>query len=297
MKKQSPAPRGTAGPVVDPDLPPKVQRLLQEAETSPYQSHTEGEPLGAAAWAVLRGGGVVTVAALMAWSFGLPWNWVGVLWLAAVAGVVLTAGAAAWKEVSSSRRLRDLTAAGERSVQPSELTAGAAALLARAQQAVHTVRTSAVHHVDLIDRQRNEVVLPRQEWEIAHALLEYSRLAQAEPTHPKSDKVATLLTTRRQALRASLEGTERRVAALETYANQVTEADGLYQEFRQIQQLNDDSEDVLALLARTVRDDLDVAEDNAMTGEAATVAESLTVALESAKEAAVTALPAAPKSA
>ncbi|MEV7296864.1 hypothetical protein AB0N79_35400 [Streptomyces microflavus] len=151
--------------------------------------------------------------------------------------------------------------------------------------------TSAVHRFDLIDRQRNEVSLPRQEWEIAEALREYTRLVKAEPSNPRSGRVAALLDTRRRALRASLDGIARRVKALEAYAEQVAQADDRYRELQQIQALTDGSGDVLDFLARTVRDDFAVAEIEGMTGEAVAVADAFTMALESAKEAAVIALP------
>lgn len=89
----------------------------------------------------------------------------------------------------------------------------------------------------------------------------------------------------------SLAGVERRVTALETYAGQVREADRQYKELRQIQKLSDASSDILDLLARTAADDLAMAEIEGLTGEAATFAASFSAALESARGAAVIALP------
>ncbi|MFJ5294890.1 hypothetical protein [Streptomyces sp. NPDC088348] len=70
----------------------------------------------------------------------------------------------------------------------------------------------------------------------------------------------------------------------------MVQADDRYRELQQIQALTDSSDDVLDFLARTVRDDLAIAEVEGMTGEAA-VAATFTTALESAKGAAVIALP------
>ncbi|MFD9634963.1 hypothetical protein ACFWX8_30490, partial [Streptomyces violascens] len=125
----------------------------------------------------------------------------------------------------------------------------------------------------------------------------YSHLVKAEPKDPEGSKVVALLDTRRQALKTSLDGIERRVAALEAYADQVAAADDQYRELQQIQQLTNGSDDVLDLLASTARDDLAVAEIEGMTGQAAAVDATFTAALDAAKEAAVVALPTARKTA
>ncbi|MDH6522094.1 hypothetical protein [Streptomyces sp. SAI-090] len=100
-----------------------------------------------------------------------------------------------------------------------------------------------------------------------------------------------LLTSRRRVLETSLQGIERRVAALEAYAEQVAEADARYAEVREIERLTAGSTELLELLARTAADDLAVAEIEGLTDEAAVVASTFTKALESAKQAAVAALP------
>lgn len=106
-----------------------------------------------------------------------------------------------------------------------------------------------------------------------------------------SSTVAELLTTRQRVLKTSRQGIERRVAALEAYAEQVAEADARYAEVREIERLAAGSDELLALLARTAADDLAVTEIKGLTGEAAVVAATFTKALESAKQAAVAALP------
>ncbi|GGU51223.1 hypothetical protein [Streptomyces violascens] len=189
------------------------------------------------------------------------------------------------------RRAAQLRDAQGRYVRSADLTEDAGQLLARATKAADAVRTSTVHRRDLIDRQRNESALPRQLWDIAETLREYSRLAKQEPDQAKGTKIAKVLDARRRALRTSLASIERRTEALETYAAQVAEADRQYAELEQIQRIAAGSDEVLDLLARTVRDDLAVAEIDGLTGEAAIVARSLADALESAKGAAVLALP------
>ncbi|MEV0888854.1 hypothetical protein AB0J03_34265 [Streptomyces microflavus] len=303
MKKNPPSsPRLAAVAVMDPGLAGRDRALLERAERHP-RAYSGGEM--SVWWAtaphLVRPGAVVVGLAGGAWVTGemdvaglslqvvvdalhaaLTYAWpLGVGAFALVAAAYATDAAARNK----AARLKD------RCVRPNELGDDARTLLARAQQAKKAVLTSAVHRFDLIDRQRNEVSLPRQEWEIAEALREYTRLVKAEPSNPRGGKVAALLDTRRRALRASLDGIARRVKALEAYAEQVAQADDCYRELQQIQALTDGSGDVLDFLARTVGDDLAIAEIEGMTGEAAAVADAFTTALESAKEAAVIALP------
>ncbi|MFJ5811879.1 hypothetical protein [Streptomyces sp. NPDC093093] len=321
-EKPPPSPRLAAVTVMDPELGKKDRDLLERAERHP-RLYSDGEMSvwwataprllrPGAAVAALAGGAWVTgetewykpsphdggdtmndligrtmqdgfdyvhAALVYAWPFGA----------AALAFMAWGYAADAASRNKSARRLAELRS---RCVRPGELNDDARTLLARAQQAKKAVRTSAVHRFDLIDRQHNEVSLPRQEWEIAEALREYTRLVKAEPANPEGGKVTALLNTRRRALRASLDGITRRVNALESYAEQVAKADDRYRELQQIQALTDGSDDVLDFLARTARDDLAVAEIEGMTGKAAAVADAFTVALESAKEAAVIALPA-----
>lgn len=105
------------------------------------------------------------------------------------------------------------------------------------------------------------------------------------------EEAARLVDMQHRALAASLNGIERRVAALESYADQVKEADTRYAELQQVQQLDADSEALLDLLARTASDDLAIAGINSLTTEAAALATAFSTALESAKVAAVAALP------
>ncbi|MCX4523961.1 hypothetical protein ACIRQO_36345 [Streptomyces anulatus] len=322
MKKNPPpSPRLAAIAVRDPDLAENDRDLLVRAEHDP-RSYPRGEV--SVWWAtapyLLRPGAAVVGLGIGAWvtgeievytpsphdggatmndSFGRPVQELfdGLhsallpAWPIGAAVFVLMAWMYAGNAVSRNKTARRLSEIKDRCVQPSDLNDDARTLLARAQQAQKTVLTSAVQRFNLIDRQHNDVALPRQEWEIAEALREYTRLVKAEPSNPKG-KVAALLDTRRRALRASLDGITRRVSALESYADQVAQADDRYRELQQIQALTDGRDDVLDLLARTARDDLAVAEIEGMTGKAAAVADAFTVALESAKEAAVIALPA-----
>ncbi|MFB7983949.1 hypothetical protein [Streptomyces vinaceus] len=189
------------------------------------------------------------------------------------------------------RRLRALDAATEHYVQDRDLTDDTRGLLVRAQRAQSTIIGSQVHRLDLIDRQRNEVVLPVQVWEIASARREYSRLSGSTAADSSSAEVVALQAVRRQALRVSRDGVEQRIVALEEYAAQVCEADLRYRELQQIQRLVEGNDDALDLLARTAADALAVAEIEAMSKEAAIVAKTFSSALDRASAAAVIALP------
>lgn len=310
--------------VIDPALPKKTRKLLQEWHEQPGRYlGSFSSPIWAAAPVIGRGGGGVAVAALAWWYTGTienhdPADGVATSgdfisdavqeladtfhlfltpWPVAAGLVILVAGFRVLDAIGHNKHLSELDRARKGCVQPKDLTPEARTLLARAQRAKKVILTSTVHRQDLIDRQRNELSLPIQEWEIADALREYSRLVRNEPAKPKSEKVVELLDTRRRALDLSREGIERRVSALEAYAVQVAEADRQYVELQQIRQLTAGSDDVLDLLARTARDDLAVAEVEGMTHEAAVVAATFTTALETARQAAVIALPTARDSA
>ncbi|MFI5868421.1 hypothetical protein [Streptomyces sp. NPDC051546] len=218
-------------------------------------------------------------------------HWLAGLWPYAAAATALLAGARAFQCVMYSRKLRALDAAAAHYVQDRDLTEGPRVLLARAQRAQSTVLASQVHRLDLIDRQRNEVVLPVQVWEIASALRDYSRLSDGTAADSASAEVVALQSARRQALRVSRDGVEQRIAALEEYAAQVCEADLRYRELQQIQRLVEGNDEALDLLARTAADALAVAEIEAMSTEAAIVAKTFSTALDRASAAAVVALP------
>ncbi|MEV0989947.1 hypothetical protein [Streptomyces sp. NPDC049949] len=218
-------------------------------------------------------------------------HWIGGLGLYVGAAVLLFAGVKAFQSVMYRRKLRALDAATEHYVQDRDLTDDTRGLLVRAQRAQSTIIGSQVHRLDLIDRQRNEVVLPVQVWEIASALREYSRLSGSTAADSSSAEVVALQAVRRQTLRVSRDGVEQRIAALEEYAAQVCEADLRYRELQQIQRLVEGNDEALDLLARTAADALAVAEIEAMSKEAAIVAKTFSSALDRASAAAVIALP------
>ncbi|MBV7255058.1 hypothetical protein [Streptomyces sp. S-2] len=283
--------------VINPDAPEADKKLLRTAQRNPAvfdllpdlgsPKHKERLTVGAAATVCL--GILWGVPSHMAGpggsGAGLAALGVGI---ATAAYAVLLAVGRVYEGRLTERYWR---ASRDHFIAPEELTDECRLLLARGQQATTTVMRSQVHRHGLIDKPHNEAALPGHEWELATILRDYSRLVVAEPQKPAGGEVVTLLQKRRDALRASLAGVERRVAALEAYAARVEEADRQWEEWRQIEELSEGTDAVLDLLARTARDDMAVAEIEGMAGQAAAVAEALTTAVESAKRAAVIALP------
>lgn len=289
-----PTPRDTtaqAKTVLRPGLDARTQELLRASRYSDPEDWfaVTAQTLG-------YGGPPVGFAALASWLTAdgtvypeavhqvLSW------WPAAAGAVVVVAVARAVAEARRGRAIRQALATPDQWVQARELVPEADELLARAQKAIRQVRASDVHREGLLDRDRNEAMFPVQEWEIATALRDYSRLLSQEPTKPQAAEVTELIASRRLPLEAGYAAILRRVTALETLAARVGEADARYAAMKQIQQVTADSDEVLDFLARTVRDDLAVAEIDGLAGEAAVVAASFTRALETAKESAVFAL-------
>lgn len=323
VKKTKKPADSTPRPVLDPDadLPEKTRKVLRQALEDPRRyAGPPVSPLRAAVPLLLRGGTASAGAAVVWWWTGhleiadpaadtstiagaldrllqqavdLAHTLVSVWPLAAGAVTLICAGLAA-DQALYNRQLRQLAAAQAHLIQPRDLTTDAQQLLARAQRAMTAGLDSTVHREKWLDAQRNEALFPQQEWAIARDLRAYSRVArkdQRAPEEVSSSTVAELLTTRQRVLKTSRQGIERRVAALEAYAEQVAEADARYAEVREIERLAAGSDELLALLARTAADDLAVTEIKGLTGEAAVVAATFTKALESAKQAAVAALP------
>ncbi|MEU5425831.1 hypothetical protein AB0H73_09510 [Streptomyces olivoreticuli] len=283
---------------VDPELPDALSRLiratnpeiLSKADTPKEESAWWGLLAPARKETALVGAAWITIVA-NAPSLSVP--------LAAGAGGVflLWSGGSVLYRKARQSELRRVLDARQHYVLPEDLEDDARKLLARAHNAIRSVSRSAMHREDLIDRLRNERLLPAQEWDIAAALRDYSRLVRQEPKKPTSEKITDLLAERRRRLKLSRNGITCRVLALEVYARMVAEADRQYAELQQVQQLADGDEEVRELLARTARDALAVAEIESMTSQAVAVAEAFSAALESAREAAVIALPLAAQTA
>ncbi|MEV6574840.1 hypothetical protein [Streptomyces sp. NPDC051577] len=272
--------------VMRPGLDARTENLLRDSRYS-----SQGDSIAVAAQVLFYGTPPVALGALLQWltdDTAAPETLQQVLaWWPAAAGVVmLVAVARAIAEARQGRAIQRVVALPDQWVQPHELAPAADELLGRAQEAIGRVRNSTVHRRDLIDRDRNEALFPVQEWEIATALRDYSRLVSKGPKRPQSVEVTELIVSRRNPLEVGMTSTLRRVKALETFAAQAGEADARYEEMRQNQEVTGDRDEVLDFLARTVRDDLAIAEIDGLTGEAGVVAAGFARALEKAKESA-----------
>ncbi|MFF8994437.1 hypothetical protein ACF09H_31845 [Streptomyces sp. NPDC014983] len=278
---------------VSPDLPATVQEMLRAAKPAELRDpDTAGRGSlwqGLAAplrWetALMCAGGYTffTSAGPHAPVRVLLWPAVGLgaAWVALVVSLDIA------RRRKDRTRLRVIRESREQYVLDGDLVPAAGQLLARASRAVDAVRRSEVHRDNYLDRQRNDVVLPEKEWEIAETLRVYSRLERSTPASAEGEKARPVLDAHRTVLQATLDGIERRVTALETYAEQTAEADRRYAEFLQIKQLSATGHELLELLARSVRDDLAVAEIDNLAEGAATVGEAFKTALAEARESA-----------
>jgi hypothetical protein len=141
---------------------------------------------------------------------------------------------------------------------PGDFDRSAARLLLRAQRAIDVVLGSAAHRAGLLDDVNNAVVLPQQEWEIASALAEHTRLREeqrAQRPERLTPQVRRLLEPQRRALELSAAAITARIEALETYARRARDADDAYHEWQVLQRLPEQNERYRDLLARTVGHD------------------------------------------
>ncbi|MFC1437163.1 hypothetical protein ABUW04_02745 [Streptacidiphilus sp. N1-10] len=143
-------------------------------------------------------------------------------------------------------------------------------LMTRARVAVARVLESEVNRDGMLDEVANAVSLPAQEWDTARALGELARLGRevedAAEDGADSPRFLEVLQVRKEALRVSGEALERRVEALERYAESTRAADAAYQEWQAVRELEELDEGMRDLVARSVQDDLAVAEIEALTG-------------------------------
>ncbi len=144
--------------------------------------------------------------------------------------------------------------------------------MAKAQTAVRTVLGSEVNADGLLDDIANGVTLPQQEWEIAQSLAELTRigrrLSEVTGDRPDSARVREAIEPQQRALRTSAASVAERVEALERYADRVLAADERYGEWQAIREVEALSADTHEVLARTVRDDLAVAEIDGLADRA-----------------------------
>ncbi|AQZ60838.1 unnamed protein product [[Actinomadura] parvosata subsp. kistnae] len=170
----------------------------------------------------------------------------------------------------------------DRLVLVPELSPSARALLERARAAVMAVYTSRVMRRRLLDGLANEVLLPRQIWEIATLLRLQTDLHEEQERAMRgvvTPELMAVLEPQQEALRRSVASVTARVERLERYARRVQEADAALRA-REALDNNDKYRD---LLART--DDTEGMRDLEARGAALeeTLAESVRVAIDAGR--------------
>ncbi|GAA1825470.1 hypothetical protein [Actinomadura chokoriensis] len=185
------------------------------------------------------------------------------------AAVVLAAASFTGWVLGALRHVREPAAARAarehhgRYLLPADFDGPAAGLLVRAQRAIDAVLGSQAHGAGLLDAVNNTVVLPRQEWSIASALAEHTRLRReraAQQPERLSPRVRALLEPQDRALELSVRSVTGRIEALEAYARCAAEADDAYHESRVVQALPEQNARYRDLLASTVGDEIAGAE-------------------------------------
>ncbi|MEV4254717.1 hypothetical protein AB0J52_16330 [Spirillospora sp. NPDC049652] len=182
------------------------------------------------------------------------------------AAALAAAGFTGWT-VGALRHLREPAAARAarehhgRYLLPADFDRPAARLLVRAQRAVDAVLGSRAQAAGLLDAIDNATELPRQEWAIAAALAEHTRLRRerrAQQPDRLSAPVRALLEPQRRALDLSIRSIVERIEALESYARSAQAADEAYHEWCVLRDLPEQNARYRDLVAETVRDSLAV---------------------------------------
>lgn len=140
--------------------------------------------------------------------------------------------------------------AGSQYIRAQWLSDSYADLLCSSAKTVNEIRESDIVKKDLIDATKVEVRLPRILWDIAHTMHEITVLreeAKAAGANSKSPQM--------RALDIAMQPVRKRMAALETCAQQVKDADAKYREFQRQKQLSGMDDRISDLLIRAQVDD------------------------------------------
>ncbi|GAA2856483.1 hypothetical protein [Nonomuraea rubra] len=167
----------------------------------------------------------------------------------------------------------------DRLVLVPELSPAARALLERARRAVVSVYTSQAMRHRLLDGLANEVLLPRQIWEIAMLLRVQTHLRQEQDRAMRglvTPELRAVLEPQQEALRRSEASVTARVEQLERYARRVQEADAALR----AREALDNNDKYRALLAHTDDDEGMRALETQGAALEETLARSVRVAIE-----------------
>ncbi|WP_067488837.1 hypothetical protein [Actinomadura hibisca] len=233
-------------------------------------------------WAAVAAQVGVAVALVL-----VPWRGLGIaaLVLQAIVFAVLAAGPV---EPYGQRMLRRHQ---DRYLRFAALDEPSRELVERAGQAVNAVLSSLANCEGLLDDVHNEVTLPWQHWDIAQTAHKMSTLRAEQERASAGLRTVRIEAARKpqlKALEVATESLERRVAALEEYAERAASVDEVLLELRALQELADDADDYRDLLARVVRDDLATAQIKGLTEQARQVEEMLRASVEEARRAGFT---------
>ncbi|WP_182883900.1 hypothetical protein [Microbispora sp. H10949] len=135
-----------------------------------------------------------------------------------------------------------------RYVIPADLDFDALMLLERAGLAVRIVKASQVQQLGLLDGMANDLILPRQLWEIARMLRSQTSLRREQARALRGAVTPELLAVikpQHMALQRSVQAVAKRVAELEMYARRVQEADAALRA-QELLKSNDKYRDLLA---------------------------------------------------
>lgn len=259
--------------MADPDLPEAVRKKVAEAVENSRIPDRE----------IFNGNAVIAMASMGMLSGIISTGTVMPLYLAAGAAVGVIGPALSRREI---REIKVNCAARKAYLDKRYRKnaygywKGAEDLVRRADLAMRTVVTSEVHKTDQIDSAHNNLVLPRQIWDLMGDL---EALDEHIAKLPQGSGAA--FDAHSRIVEQIQVNCERRVIALETYAEQVVEADACYAEMNAIQLLESSSEGLMDLLARTSAVDAQIAEVGVLTGQAAALVEGYRTALAAAREA------------
>ena len=180
---------------------------------------------------------------------------------------------------------RELGRHAGRMIFPHDLHRTDRLVLARAQHAIDAILASEVRQAGLVTA--DEPVLRRHEWEIACVMRDLTN-ARAVPVIGigTGALTAAVLDAQLRALALAEEAANRRVSALERYADQVAEADAALRDWQSALRLAGLNDLYLDLVARTAADDLALVELGDLADRAADTVQALRDSLRDASVAA-----------
>ncbi|GGV30017.1 hypothetical protein GCM10010182_61350 [Actinomadura cremea] len=296
MAQRGLAEHSASAAVIDPDLPEHIRRTLADhqdalpaVDAEPAGARQRWGELGTAAlhaplWVLLpaligRSSAVrVRNCAFTAQPLVIVW---AVIHPSSLLAAAVPAQAVAFAVLAAaSRRDRSFQLAlrhRDAYVRPADLAPEERALLERARQAVEIVLESRVHCAGLLDDVKNSRTLPRQLWDLARRLADISARRGADRRRARS------------ALRQAIRAAEQRVSALESYAMSAMEADELLAEWDSLEAsaFNDRDE----FLGAMARDELAVAEIDALTDEGRRLGKSLRTSVDRTRKVGLVLMP------